>query len=60
MRRKCPECGGEKFDQGTDHMPIRPMNKKFSMKALQKIYTFCLGCGEIVSTKVENPTKLNN
>ncbi|MFZ7942479.1 hypothetical protein [Neobacillus sp. 19] len=54
--KKCPVCGGSEFAQGTDFMAIRPLDKKLAM-GVNKIYTFCLDCGEIVSTRVENPGK---
>ncbi|MDQ0162925.1 putative nucleic-acid-binding Zn-ribbon protein [Bacillus alveayuensis] len=53
---KCLKCGGVEFAEGTDFMPIKPLDKKFSM-GLNKIYTFCLKCGEVVSTRIENPSQ---
>ncbi|MDP4147414.1 MAG: hypothetical protein Q8936_23595 [Bacillota bacterium] len=53
---KCPKCNGAEFAEGTDFMPIKPLNKKFSMGS-NKIYTFCLSCGEVISTRIENPNK---
>jgi predicted nucleic-acid-binding Zn-ribbon protein len=51
-----PKCNSTDFAEGTDFMPIKPLDKKLSMGS-NKIYTFCLNCGEIVSTRVENPDK---
>lgn len=56
MEIKCPKCNGTEFSQGTDFMAIKPLDKKFSTGS-NKIYTFCLNCGEIVSTRVEHPQK---
>lgn len=53
---KCPKCNCEEVAEGTDFMPIKPLNKKFSMGS-NKIYTFCLNCGEVLSIRIENPMK---
>lgn len=52
---QCPKCNHTEFAQGTDYMPVKPLDKKFG-KSSQKIYTFCLGCGEVISTRIENPS----
>jgi predicted nucleic-acid-binding Zn-ribbon protein len=52
---KCPKCSHTEFAQGTDYMGVRPLGKKLSAGS-QKIYTFCLKCGEVVSTRIENPS----
>ncbi|MGM0837241.1 MAG: hypothetical protein ACQEV7_13880 [Bacillota bacterium] len=52
---KCPRCSHMEFAQGTDYMAVRPLDKKFSLGA-QKIYIFCLKCGDVVSTRIENPS----
>lgn len=51
---KCPKCKGVEFAEGTDFMSVKPMDKKFSMES-NKIYTFCLSCGEVISIRIENP-----
>jgi len=56
LEKKYPACGGVEFAEGTDFMPIKPLDKKLAI-GFQKIYTFCLQCGEIVSTRVEDPGK---
>lgn len=56
MEAKCPKCNGTEFAQGTDFMAIKPLDKKLSTGS-NKIYTFCLNCGEIISTRVEQPQK---
>jgi hypothetical protein len=38
---ECPICNGEEFAEGTDFMPVKPLNKKLSAGSL-KIYRFCL------------------
>ncbi|MEW9503116.1 hypothetical protein [Jeotgalibacillus marinus] len=53
---KCQNCNGLEFAEGTDFMPIKPLDKKFSMGS-NKIYTFCLNCGEVISIRIENPSK---
>ncbi|MBU9723042.1 MULTISPECIES: hypothetical protein [Bacillaceae] len=53
---KCPKCNGVEFSEGTDFMPIKPLEKKLAMGSI-KIYTFCLNCGEVISIRVENPSK---
>ncbi|MCA1318312.1 type II toxin-antitoxin system MqsA family antitoxin [Bacillus tianshenii] len=51
---QCPKCSHAEFAEGTDYMRVKPLDKPFG-KSSQKIYTFCLGCGEVVSTRIENP-----
>jgi predicted nucleic-acid-binding Zn-ribbon protein len=52
---KCPKCNGVEFAEGTDFMSVKPVDKKFSMGS-NKIYTFCLSCGEVISIRIETPT----
>lgn len=52
--KKCLKCGGTEFAEGTDFMPIKP--SKMSMSGGNKIYTFCLKCGEVDSIRIENTT----
>ncbi|RHW41975.1 hypothetical protein D1B31_04845 [Neobacillus notoginsengisoli] len=52
--KKCLKCGGTEFAEGTDFIPIKP--SKMSMSGGNKIYTFCLKCGEVVSIRIENTT----
>jgi len=52
--KKCLKCGGTEFAEGTDFVPIRP--SKMSMSGGNKIYTFCLKCGEVDSIRIENTT----
>lgn len=56
---ECPICNGEEFAEGTDFMPVKPLNKKLSAGSL-KIYRFCLSCGEVVSIRVDNPGKFKS
>ncbi|OZU89706.1 hypothetical protein CIL03_00770 [Virgibacillus indicus] len=58
-KNECPKCNGNKFAEGTDFMNIRPLGKKMSV-GTGKIYTFCLNCGEVISTRVENPEKFKD
>lgn len=53
--KQCPNCNGNEFREGTDFMPIK--EKKSSFSGSNKIYTFCLNCGEVVSIRIENPKK---
>ena len=53
---KCQKCNGIEFVEGTDFMPIKPLDSKLSMGS-SKIYTFCLNCGEVNSIRVENTSK---
>ena len=39
-------------------MPIKP--SKGSFRGANKIYTFCLDCGEVDSIRIENTTILKN
>lgn len=55
-RSKCPKCHGIEFDEGTDFMAIKPLDKKLSVGS-NKVFTFCLNCGEVVSTRIEDPDK---
>lgn len=50
--KKCTNCGSTEFAEGTDYSPIKP--NKMSFGASNKIYTFCLECGEVVSIRIEN------
>ncbi|MEH7237970.1 hypothetical protein [Bacillus sp. JJ1562] len=52
--KECPKCGGTEFAEGTDYIPIRP--SKMSLNGSNKIYTFCLKCGEVNSIRIENTT----
>ncbi|KGP91211.1 hypothetical protein N780_08290 [Pontibacillus chungwhensis BH030062] len=51
--KKCLKCGGTEFSEGTDYTPIR--KSKSSFKSSNKIYTFCMKCGEVDSIRIENP-----
>jgi predicted nucleic-acid-binding Zn-ribbon protein len=51
---KCVKCGSTEFAEGTDYMPIKP--SKMSLSGSNKIYTFCLACGEVNSIRIENTT----
>ncbi|MCE4048856.1 MULTISPECIES: hypothetical protein [Bacillaceae] len=55
--KKCSECGGTSFSQGSDYINLRPLNKKMAIGS-EKIYTYCLNCGEVISIKIVNPSKL--
>jgi predicted nucleic-acid-binding Zn-ribbon protein len=52
--KKCLKCGGTEFAEGTDYMPIKP--SKITLAGSNKIYTFCLDCGEVDSIRIENTT----
>lgn len=45
--KQCVQCGGINFTEATDYMPIKP--SQLSLKSANKIYTFCLDCGEVTS-----------
>ncbi|SKB00278.1 hypothetical protein SAMN04244570_2453 [Sporosarcina newyorkensis] len=53
--KRCPSCNGNEFREGTDFMPIK--SKKSSFSGSNKIYTFCLNCGEVVSIRIEDPKR---
>ena len=55
--KKWIQCGGTSFAHGSDYINIRPLDKKFTIGS-EKIYTFCLDCGEVLSIKISNPSKL--
>lgn len=55
---KCSTCGGEEFAEGTDFIAIKPLDKKLSTGS-NKIYTFCLNCGEVASIRIEHPEKFH-
>jgi predicted nucleic-acid-binding Zn-ribbon protein len=52
--KKCTKCGSVEFIEATDYMPVKP--NKMSLKGSNKIYTFCLNCGEVDSIRIENVT----
>ncbi|MGE7917628.1 hypothetical protein ACQKM9_01615 [Viridibacillus sp. NPDC093762] len=54
---KCKNCGADSFVQATDFVRLRPMNKKLSLGS-ERVFTVCMKCGEVASTKVLNPEKL--
>lgn len=54
--KKCAQCEGTSFAQGSDYINIRPLDKKYTIGS-EKIYTFCLDCGEVLSIKFSNPSK---
>jgi RNase P subunit RPR2 len=53
----CRNCGGNSFIQASDHINLRPLDKKMAIGS-EKVYTVCLDCGEVVSIKIKNPEKL--
>ncbi len=56
--KKCLKCGCIEFTEGTDFMPIK--SSKMSMSGGNKIYTFCLECGEVDSIRIENISIFKN
>ncbi|WP_117170274.1 hypothetical protein [Paraliobacillus sediminis] len=52
--KTCANCGSVNFTEATDYMPIKP--NKMSLKGTNKIYTFCLNCGEVHSIRIEDTT----
>ena len=52
--KTCEKCGGKEFVEGTDYIPLKP--GKMSFQGANKIYTFCLQCGEVSSIRIENPS----
>lgn len=48
----CKKCGGTEFAEGTDYMPIK--TSKLALTGANKIFTFCLDCGEVDSIRIEN------
>ncbi|MDQ0154714.1 hypothetical protein [Robertmurraya andreesenii] len=52
--KKCLKCGGTEFVEATDYMPVKP--SKMSLSGSNKIFTFCLKCGEVLSIRIENTT----
>lgn len=52
--KKCTKCGSSELTEATDFMPIKP--NKMSLKGSNKIYTFCLNCGEVHSIRIEDTT----
>ncbi|MBS4207309.1 hypothetical protein [Bacillus sp. FJAT-50079] len=57
-KKNCKKCGGIHFTEATDFMPVKPT--KSSWKGANKIYTFCLDCGEVDSIRIENTTIFKN
>ena len=57
---KCIKCGSKELTEATDYMPVKP--SKMSLNGSNKIYTFCLECGEVNSIRIENTTifKINS
>jgi uncharacterized Zn finger protein len=52
--KECTNCGSVDFTEATDYMPVKPT--KMSLKGSNKIYTFCLNCGEVHSIRIEDTT----
>ncbi|MCT2345415.1 hypothetical protein NQZ71_26085 (plasmid) [Niallia taxi] len=55
--KACSDCGGTSFAQGTDYINLRPLDNKLTIGS-EKIYTFCVDCGEVNSIKIVKPSKL--
>jgi hypothetical protein len=55
--KKCSNCGKTSFAQGSDYINLRPLGKKLTIGS-EKVYTFCLACGEVHSIKILYPEKL--
>lgn len=51
--RKCGNCGGSEFDEATDYLLLR--KSKISFVGSEKIYIFCINCGEVQSIRLTNP-----
>jgi hypothetical protein len=51
----CEKCGSDKFTEATDYIPVKKPSKG-SFKGSNKIYSFCLNCGEVDSIRIENTT----
>lgn len=52
--KQCKRCGNTQFTEATDYIPVKP--SKGAFKEANKIYTFCLDCGEVDSIRIENTT----
>lgn len=52
--KKCVKCGSTEFAEATDYMPVKP--SKMSLSGSNKIFTFCIECGEVDSIRIENPS----
>jgi hypothetical protein len=57
-KKRCSNCNGTEFVEGSDFMHIRPVGKKLAIGS-NKIFTFCLECGEVISIRIENPKKFS-
>ncbi|WP_339263439.1 hypothetical protein MKY07_00250 [Solibacillus sp. FSL W7-1472] len=51
--RKCRHCGSSEFDEATDYLLLR--KSKVSFVGSEKVYTFCISCGEVQSIRLTNP-----
>lgn len=52
--RKCKNCGGTELDEATDYLLLR--KSKVSFVGSEKVYTFCINCGEVQSIRLTNPS----
>lgn len=50
--KKCANCESVNFTEATDYMPVKP--NKMSFQGTNRIYTFCLNCGEVHSIRMED------
>lgn len=51
--RKCSHCESSEFDEATDYILLR--KSKVSFVGSEKVYTFCISCGEVQSIRLTNP-----
>ena len=51
---KCRICGKLEFDEATDYLLLR--QSKSSFRGSEKVYTFCINCGEVQSIRLTNPS----
>lgn len=52
--QKCKNCGGTELDEATDYLLLR--KSKVSFVGSEKVYTFCINCGEVQSIRLTNPS----
>lgn len=51
-KKKCLKCGGAEFAEASDFVVVR--RTKMSLRGGEKIFTFCVNCGEVASIRIEN------
>lgn len=51
-QKECVKCGSTEFAEGRDYIKIK--SSKMAISGGEKVYTFCVDCGEVDSIRIED------